>query len=206
MRNLLFYDCDSLSKNTQIGMVVDFSFFLADEKKMLSDNPYTMKTLAEVKKFKISTDDQKENGLKTQKSVVDYWKNLPEDLKRISSTKNDLTIEQFVNSLLMYVNSEPQIHFTIVNNKSIQPLFLDNMFKITGKSIYEHFPINRCIDLQTYIISKTETTVFDFCPVDDEDFWVKYYNKNNSSWDVLSNVLKYQAILRAEHDLENILR
>lgn len=206
MKNLLFYDCDTLSNNSQSGMVVDFSFFMVDERKMLSGTPYTMKSIAEVKKFKISAEDQKENGLKTQKSVIDFWKSLPNDTKRIAPSKDDITIEQFVNSLILYINTEPQIHFTVVNNKSIQPLFLDTMFKISGKSIFEHMPINRCLDFQTYLVSKTETTVFDFCPIDDEEFWQKYYNKNNSSWDVIGNVLRYQAVLRAEHDLENIKR
>lgn len=45
-----------------------------------------------------------------------------------------------------------------------------------------------------------------FIPVKDEVFWNKVFQPHNSTWDVIGDVLRYQAILRNDANLEQINR
>ena len=43
-----------------------------------------------------------------------------------------------------------------------------------------------------------------FTPIADSEKWDKIFKAHDSSWDVLADVLRLQAIVRAENDLEQI--
>jgi hypothetical protein len=203
----IVYDLDSLSHSPVDGVVLDISAFIFDTSKMLSDAPYTCKDLQHVNRFKLSVKQQVTDGLKVDKRVAEFWANLGDATsKRFAPKDEDLTITQFVNKFSVYVNSEPKIINSYVNNKSIQPLFLQRMFKSIDRNLNELLPTNHTMDMQSYIFAKTDSYEYDFCPIEDEEFWKKVYDKNNSSWDVIANVLRIQAILRAENNLEGINR
>ena len=201
------YDLDTLSHDYNNGVVLDIAAFIFDSDKMLSETPYTCKDLQHVKRFKLSVKSQKQDGLEVDKRVAEFWANIGEGAaKRFAPKEDDLTIMQFANQFSVYINSEPKIRNSYVNNKSIQPLFMQRMFKSVNKNLNEILPTNHCIDMQSYIYAKTDSQAFDFCPIDDEEFWSKVYDKNNSSWDVIANVLRIQTILRAENNLEGVKR
>ena len=59
--------------------------------------------------------------------------------------------------------------------------------------------------MRTYIDAKFNfETQNGFCPVSDTSTWDRNFKKHDSSWDVLADVLRLQAIVRAENDLEQI--
>ena len=60
-------------------------------------------------------------------------------------------------------------------------------------------------DMRTYIDAKFDfETKNGFCPVSDDEAWDRTFKAHDSSWDVLADVLRLQAIVRAENDMEQI--
>ena len=60
-------------------------------------------------------------------------------------------------------------------------------------------------DMRTYIDAKFNfDTANGFCPIADQQKWDRAFKKHDSSWDVLADVLRLQAIARAENDMEQI--
>ena len=60
-------------------------------------------------------------------------------------------------------------------------------------------------DMRTYIDAKFNfDTENGFCPIADQQKWDRAFKKHDSSWDVLADVLRLQAIARAENDMEQI--
>jgi hypothetical protein len=71
----------------------------------------------------------------------------------------------------------------------------------------EYLPHWKLRDTRTFIDAKLDfPKVNSFVPVQDEEFWNKVFQAHDSSWDILADILRIQAILRAEQDLEMIKR
>jgi hypothetical protein len=60
-------------------------------------------------------------------------------------------------------------------------------------------------DTRTFIDAKLDFPKENgFVPIKDEALWKKHFKLHNSSWDILADVLRLQAIVRAENDLEQV--
>ena len=69
----------------------------------------------------------------------------------------------------------------------------------------EYLPFWKIRDIRTFIDTKLNYPKKNgFIPIQDEQLWSKSFVEHNSSWDVLADVLRMQAILRAEEELEMI--
>lgn len=205
----VFYDIETFSNDPHKGVVIDINAFIFDMEKMISDNPYTCKDLANVARFKISTDDQMENySYVVDQGVIDFWKQQDSNIKkRIGKSDNDLTLEQAINQFVAFLRSEPKLSYVWCNSKSTQSVILNRLFADVGKKKSDIINYYDEVDMMTYINAKFNFDVnVDICPIEDEEFWNKIYNKNNGAFDVIANVLRIQAIYRAENDLENINR
>jgi hypothetical protein len=82
------------------------------------------------------------------------------------------------------------------------------LFRSVNKEsvIREHFPRYKSRDVVTFIDSKFDlgNKKLDFVPIDDVEYWNKIYVKTDSSMEVMANIMRIQAILRAENDLETV--
>jgi hypothetical protein len=65
----------------------------------------------------------------------------------------------------------------------------------------------RVRDTRTWIDAKFNFSQKNgFIPVADTDYWAKYFVAHDSTHDVAADILRLQAIHRAEHDLEQVNR
>lgn len=205
----LFIDFETFGRNTQDAALIDLSVFVADTDKMISDKPYNLHTLNEITRFKLSVKDQVDNyGWKVYEDTVKFWSTVSEEArKHIRPLKTDLTVEQFVDAFLKFLIESGKIDYWWSRSNTFDPILLWRIFDTVNKynHMNEYLPFWRIRDVRTYIDVKLDFPKKNgFIPIQDEETWNKNFVEHNSSWDVLADVLRMQAILRAENDLELI--
>jgi hypothetical protein len=186
---------------------IDMSIIVGDTDKMLSDNPYSCKDLVLAKRFKLSIADQVTNhGFVVQDSAVKFWQEVsPEARKHIKPSKEDLTVEQFINELINHLNYIGKFDYWFSRGNTFDPIILQRLFKVVGKTytFKEYFRYNRVQDMRTHINAKMDNPVTtNIIPIQDDQFWKSVFVEHDSCWDVLADLLRYQTILRLENDLE----
>lgn len=186
--------------------MIDVSVFVADTDKMLSNNPYNLETIKDVKKFKLSVKDQVDNyGWVVYKETVKFWESLEEDArKNIKPLKSDLTVSNCVTEFLEYLIDNSRINYWWSRSNAFDPILLWRLFDSQNKynHLNEHLPHWKVRDIRTYIDAKLDFPKKNgFIPIDDEKLWSKTFIEHDSSWDVLADVLRMQKIMRIENDL-----
>ena len=190
---------------------IDMSIIVGDTDKMLSENPYSCKDIVLAKRFKLSIADQVTNyGFVVQDSAVNFWQEVsPAARKHIKPSKEDLTVEQFINELINHLNSIGKFDYWFSRGNTFDPIILQRLFKVVGKTytFKEYFRYNRVQDMRTHINAKMDNPVTtNIIPIQDDQFWKSVFVEHDSSWDVLADLLRYQTILRLENDLEQTKR
>jgi hypothetical protein len=209
---LIWIDCETFGDDVLAPCaVIDMSVIVGNTDKMLSNNPYTCKDIIHAKKFKLSIKDQVQNyNFVVQDAAMDFWKEVkPEAHKYIKPTPSDLTIEQFISHFIEYMNNVGKIDYWFTRGNTFDPIILQRLFKVVGKTALfkEYFRFNRVQDMRSHINAKLDYPLTtNLCPIKDEEFWEKVFVPHDSQWDVLADLLRYQTILRLEHDLEQTER
>lgn len=211
MRNDLIIDFETMSDNESDCAVIDCAAFVFDWDRFTSDNPYTMRDIANVKRFKLSIAHQvKDHGFKVSKDTIKFWINQSKEVqKRIAPKSDDLTVEEYCNEFLQFLADSPKIEYWWSRSNLFDPSIIYRLFRTENKvlNLNQYLHHWRLRDTRTHIDAKFDyTTKNGFIPVGDEDFWGKVFQEHNSSWDVLADVLRLQAIKRAEEDLEQVKR
>lgn len=206
---MLFHDFETFGRNVNDSAVIDLSVFIADTDRMVSDKPYNLNTIDEVKRFKLSVKDQVENyNWKVYEDTVKFWSTVSEEArKHIKPTKNDLTTPEFVDSFLKFLIESGKIDYWWSRSNTFDPLILWRIFDSVNKynHMNEYLPFWKIRDIRTFIDTKLNYPKKNgFIPIQDEQLWNRSFVEHNSSWDVLADVLRMQAILRAEEELEMI--
>lgn len=203
----LFLDFETMSQRVHDCALIDVSVFVADSEKMLSDRPYTTRSIQEVRKFKLSVKDQvSKYGWVVSKDTVKFWESLPETArKNIKPLASDLTIEEFVDMFTSYLIDQGKIDYWWSRSNAFDPILLWRIFESQNKyyHVNEHLPHWKVRDIRTFIDAKLDFPKKNgFIPIDDEDYWDEVFIEHDSSWDVLADVLRMQKIIRIENDLE----
>lgn len=201
-----FIDCETLGQPVGNCAVIDFSFFVVDTERFLSNKPYTTNDISNVKKFKLSVKDQVDNyGWMVYKDTVEFWQSLPyEARKNISPKETDLKIKEFIEQLASYLNDFGKIDYWWSRSNTFDPVILDRIFCAEEKHqmFKQYFPHWKVRDIRTYIDAKLDFPKKNgFIPVDDETQWSNVFVEHDSAWDVLADVLRMQKIVRYENDL-----
>ena len=210
MKNFIF-DFETMGKIVADCAMVDCSMFVADTQKMLSDNPYTTRNIVDIKKIKLSVKDQVDNyGWKVYEDTLQFWQSLPEEArKHIKPLKTDLSVKDFVDEFTNFLIQSGKIDYWWSRSNTFDPFLIWRIYESQKKSatINEYLPYWRVRDIRTYIDAKLDFPKKNgFVPIADEEFWNKVFVEHDSSWDVLADVLRMQAIIRAENDLEQVKR
>lgn len=210
MKHLLL-DFETLDNNQLSCAIIDCSVFVIDTDKMLSDKPYTTKSITQVKHFKLSAKDQVQNYKYTvSDETIKFWQTQSAEIRnRISPKEDDLTVQEFCTQFHNYLVSQPKIDYWWSRANTFDPIILWRTFTDVNLShhLNEYLKFWRVRDVRTFIDAKFDfQTKNGFCPIQDEEFWNKVFQEHNSSWDVLADALRIQSIYRAEHDLEQIQR
>lgn len=209
----LFLDFSMLGYHPEYSIMLDCSVAVVDAAKMISAAPYTTKTVfKEIKRFKLSIADQKERGYVVCPDGLEFWKTQPSELiaRTVKPSDKDLTIEQFTTSFIEYLIPYGNIDAWWSWNNMDDASILWRLFCDADKEavIREYLPRWKSRDMMTFIDSKFdfELKKLDIVPVDDVEYWNSIFVKNDSRMEVMSNILRMQAVLRAEKDLENVKR
>lgn len=203
----LILDFETMGQDPTNCAVIDCALFVLDTEKALSDNPYTIYDLQNIHRLKLDVQDQiKEYGFIIEKKTIEFWKNLDESIrKRIQRSEKDLSVEEFVNSFVDILISNGKIDYWWSRSNTFDPIILRRLFVNADKEAHlnEHLKFWRVRDLRTFYDAKLDFPKKNgFCPVSNEEKWNKIFQEHNSSWDVLADVLRFQAVLRAESDKE----
>jgi hypothetical protein len=204
-----FIDCETMGPEASDCAVVDFSFIVVDSDRFTSDNPYTLKSISEVKRFKLSVKDQVDNyGFIVYKSTVeDFWAKLPPEVRKHAVPKStDLPVKQFITEVTNYLGDFGKIHYWWSRSNTFDPIILARLFVSEQKYtiLNEYLPHWKVRDVRTFIDAKLDFPKKNgFVPIDDEDLWNRTFVEHDSSWDVLADVLRMQKIIRIENDLED---
>lgn len=209
MRHDLILDFETFGKDASKCAVIDVSAMVFSWDKMVSDDPYTMANITDCKRFKLSVTDQvKNHGFEIEKDTVTFWEEQSPEVKRhIKPQQNDLTVEAFCKEFHNYLINSPKIDFWWSRSNTYDPIILERLFDTQGKRLHmeEYLKYWRVRDTRTFIDAKLNFPKKNgFNPLADEAKWEQNFKAHDSSWDILADVLRMQAITRAENDMEQI--
>lgn len=207
----LILDFETMGTNVYDCAVIDCSYFVFDIDKMKSNDPYTTKSIVDMRKTKLSVKQQvKDYGWKVYADTLKFWESQPPEVtKKILPTATDKTVEEFTEEFHRYLADSGRISHWWSRSNSFDPPILWRLFESQSKSkhLHEYLPHWKVRDTRTYIDAKLDfPKINSFVPVSDDEFWNKVFQAHDSSWDILADILRIQAIVRVENDLEMIAR
>lgn len=202
---MLIFDCETLGQNTQTCPVIDFSYFVFDYDRFTSDDPYTFRELTSengIQKSKISVENQvKVYGYKIEKSTVEWWKKQgSEARKHINPNPDDVSLSQFFDDIMSYVEKKGPIKYFWSRSNTFDPIILHRIAVDLGEEDrynknLQHWKVR---DTRTYIDSRTnfDPSLTSFIPIEDEEKWKKVFQQHNSIHDVAADILRMQVLAR----------
>lgn len=211
MKKDFIFDLETIGANVHVCPVVDMAY-ATFEWNRFSANPYSFDELVTdtVKCIKVSVKDQMDNyNCSFKKRDVDWWSNLPEHArKKMKPTPNDLTVLEFCDTIIEYLRQQVNIDHWWSRGNTFDPIVLWRLMDEEHTALLdEYLKFYKVRDIRTYIDAKFDfTTKSGFIPVADEEYWNKAFVAHDSTHDVAADILRLQAIFRAENDLEHINR
>lgn len=203
----IILDFETLSQNSRKCVSFECSAFIFDRKKMISDAPYTMKDVMKTKYFKLDTMEQIEKfGFEIEDSTLDFWSKQDKTVRaRMKPQKGDLSANAFTEELVNYVKNEGPVTYWWSRSNTFDPIILERLFEAAGKKevFAKYFKYWAVRDTRTFIDAAMDFEGDNgFVPVQDSQYWEKNFVKHDSQWDIIADVLRLQAIIRSNNDLE----
>jgi hypothetical protein len=205
------FDMETIGANVMVCPVVDMSYTTFVWQRFI-DKPYTFEELVDsVKTVKLSVVDQMKNyNCSFKKEDVQWWEKLPKHARdKIKASSSDLTVVDFCATILKYFRERESIDYWWSRGNTFDPVILDRLMKATGNAdaCNQYLQFWKVRDVRTYIDAKFNfSTKSGFVPLADEKYWNETFVAHDSSHDVAADVLRLQAIFRAENDLEQTTR
>lgn len=207
----LMLDIEAVGQNSWQNAVVNVSTVLFDRERFTA-NPYSFEELLKnTKVYKLDLADQvKNHGLKLDSDSLKWWETqAPEVRNQIKKTKYDLSVESFMQEFIGDLMDSPKIEYWWSRNNTFDPIALWNLsLKVNRKhDLNQYLLYWRVRDVITWVDAKMNFgSISGFIPVSDEEYWKKTFIQHVSSHDVCADVLRLQAITRAENDLDMVDR
>jgi hypothetical protein len=205
------FDMETIGANVMVCPVVDMAYTTFVWQRFI-DKPYTFEELVDsVKTVKLSVVDQMKNyNCSFKKEDVQWWEKLPKHARdKIKASSSDLTVVDFCATILKYFRERESIDYWWSRGNTFDPVILDRLMKATGNAdaCNQYLQFWKVRDVRTYIDAKFNfSTKSGFVPLADEKYWNETFVAHDSSHDVAADVLRLQAIFRAENDLEQTTR
>ena len=206
--NMVVFDFSMVSHDPETTAAIDCSIAAVNSEKMLSEQPYSMKTaFQQIKRFKFCLTDQARRGYTLKAEGLEFWKRQSKELigRTIKPSANDLTVDQFTEEFVAYLSTVGKIDnwwcwSTLDDGSLVWRLFLD---VDKQHMIREYLPRWKGRDVATVIDNSFNYSLkkLDFIPISNTELWDQVFVKYDSSMEVMANILRMQAIIRAEHDL-----
>ena len=202
----LILDFESLGTDESKSVILDCSAIVFDSTRFTT-NPYTFnELLGETVRWKLEAKHQiKEYKWEVQQDALRFWNTVdPKALKIMAPSKEDLTVTQFNDSFLQWLNTKPLIDRWWSRGNTFDIPVLWRLMKVSDQlhRVNNLLPFWKVRDIRTFIESKLDFEVkTDFTPTT-EKFWKENFIKHSSQHDVVADVLRIQAVVRAESELE----
>jgi hypothetical protein len=196
-------DFETMGIDVNNCVVIDMSALVFDWDKFSSNNPYNFKDISQVQKYKFDIREQvAKYNFTIDKSTVKFWEDQPLEVrKNIVPRNTDISLEQFAEQFISYLIPHGKISYWWSRSNSFDPCILWRLFDVIGKKqqVLEYLPHWSLRDTRTWIDAKLDFPRKNgFCPIEDEKIWEQTFKAHDSSWDILADVLRLQAIDRAE--------
>jgi len=196
-------DFETMGIDVNNCVVIDMSALVFDWDKFSSNNPYNFKDISQVQKYKFDIREQvAKYNFTIDKSTVKFWEDQPPEVrKNIVPRNTDISLEQFAEQFISYLIPHGKISYWWSRSNSFDPCILWRLFDVIGKKqqVLEYLPHWSLRDTRTWIDAKLDFPRKNgFCPIEDEKIWEQTFKAHDSSWDILADVLRLQAIDRAE--------
>lgn len=210
MKYGMMFDFETMSSDSTKCAAIDVSVLVFSWDKFISDKPYTIADVKAAKRFKLSVKDQVTNyDFEVKKDTLQFWSEQSSEVRgKIAPKKDDLTVSEFCTQFLAYLNKAPKIDHWWSRSNTFDPIILTRLFKSEDMLVQleKKLHYGKVRDTRTWIDAKFGFPKDNgFCPFPDQDGeWKKVFKAHDSSWDVLADVLRLQAIARAEADLEQV--
>lgn len=203
----VIFDFETLSQNSRKCVAFECSAFVFDRAKMISDEPYSMRDVTNTKYFKLDTLEQmNEFGFEVEDSTLDFWSKQDKNVRaRMKPREGDLTAKEFTTQFIDYLKNEGPVTYWWSRSNTFDPIILERLCEAAGtkNAMDKQLKYWAVRDTRTFIDAATDFEGDNaFVPVRDETFWNKAFVKHDSSWDIIADVLRIQAILRTNNDLE----
>jgi hypothetical protein len=202
---MLFLDFSMLGYHPEDCVVLDCSVSVVSREKMISSTPYScMDAFGSVKRFKLEVASQKRLGFVSHESGIKFWQSQPKEMidRVVKPSKKDLSVVDFTTQFIDFVASNGKIDTWWSWNNMDDASILWRLFRSANKEqiIREYLPRHRARDVATFIDGKfgLDNPKLDIVPIDDVEYWEKVYVKTDSSMEVMANIMRMQAIIRAE--------
>jgi hypothetical protein len=196
-------DFETMGLDTNKCVVIDMSAMIFDWDKFSSGNPYTLKDIADVRKFKFDIKHQvSKHGFTIDESTIKFWEAQPKEVrKNIVPQPTDITVEEFTTEFINFLIPHGKIKCWWARGNSFDPPILWRLYNTVGKlnQILEYLPHWSLRDSRTWIDAKLDFPKKNgFEPIEDEKIWLESFKAHDSAWDIFADVLRFQAIDRAE--------
>jgi hypothetical protein len=210
-RKDFIFDLETIGANVHVCPVVDMAYVAFEWDRFIHD-PYSFQELTElVQSVKLDIADQVKNyNCSYTERDVWWWEKLPKEARqKLKRTTNDLTVADFCDTILHYLRQEGSVDYWWSRGNTFDPVILWRLMWAQGHGdlLDEYLKFYKVRDVRTHIDAKFNyTTRSGFIPVADEKYWESAFVAHDSTHDVAADVLRLQAIHRAENDLEQIER
>lgn len=212
MRTDFIFDIETIGPNVHACPIVDISYRTFDWERF-TENPYSFPELVDSMGYlKLNVKDQVDNYDCSFKTAdVDWWMSKPKAVKdKMKPSPNDLLLVDFAETFLTSLESElkgAKKTYWWTRSNTFDPIIVWRLLNRIDRSadfdrLLKFYLVR---DIRTYIDAKFDfKTRNGFVPVANESLWYKTFNAHDSTHDVAADILRLQAIYRAEHDLEMV--
>lgn len=210
--NDLIIDFETMGQDESSCAVVDCSALFFDWKRFTSNRPYSFEELLLMsQRFKLNVKQQVvDYGYVVEPETVQFWQSTDTDTRsRISPRKDDLTVEQFTAQFIEMLASNKKVDYWWSRSNNFDPPIMWRLMRRANRyhDFNQYVLFQRLRDVRTFIDAKFDfNTVNGFTPVADEEYWKQTFKPHNSQHDVAADVLRLQAITRAENEMEQVKR
>ena len=206
----LILDFETMCQDIFKIPILDCSFVAFDWFRFTTQ-PYSLLELVDLSQnYKLKVKEQCEVfGCKFTKRDLEWWESQgPEAKKVLNPSSRDVSTEYFVDKFIEYV-SDRDIGYWWSRSNTFDPILLQKVASWHDKftNITENLDPWLVRDTRTFIDAKFDfPKINGFVPIADEKYWGTTFVKHDSRFDIAADVLRLQAIIRAENDLNQVER
>lgn len=205
----IIIDFETLGSNVHKCPALDMSYIAFDWDRFLTE-PYTFDELVNSEDIggtiKFDVEDQIKNySCQLTKHDIKWWDEIritnPKAYDRaVKPSKNDVSVSDFCEIFINFLAFKKNIDRFWSRGNTFDPIILWRLFSDCGElnklDIYlKHW---KARDTRTYMESLLgfDLKSTNFCPIDDETLWKKYFQHHNSRHDCAADILRMQKIYR----------